>query len=184
MKEGGGEDNLAIAWQYPGMSREVIPARFSLPSLPAVSYHLLPSPEYGVILDTWMDISGSTLADLMSGTNNLANTPDKSEFLLFILEAPTNVGDNYGSRMSGWLMPPVSGLYEFWIASDDQGEFYLSSDDDPVNKALICKCDWASPRWWDRSPEQKSAPISLVAGQAYYYEVSLCVPVSNIYKSS
>jgi hypothetical protein len=30
MKEGGANDNLAIAWQYPGQSREVIPARFSL----------------------------------------------------------------------------------------------------------------------------------------------------------
>jgi len=30
MKEGGSNDNLAIAWQYPGQLREVIPARFSL----------------------------------------------------------------------------------------------------------------------------------------------------------
>ena len=30
MKEGREGDNLAIAWQYPGQSREVIPARFSL----------------------------------------------------------------------------------------------------------------------------------------------------------
>jgi hypothetical protein len=29
MKEGGGEDHLAIAWQYPGQSRVVIPAKFS-----------------------------------------------------------------------------------------------------------------------------------------------------------
>ncbi len=29
MKEGGGKDHLAIAWQYPGQSRVVIPAKFS-----------------------------------------------------------------------------------------------------------------------------------------------------------
>jgi hypothetical protein len=30
MKEGsGGGDNLAIAWQYPGKARDVIPAKFS-----------------------------------------------------------------------------------------------------------------------------------------------------------
>jgi len=165
MKECDGEDNLAIAWQYPGQPAHVVPAEFSRVINPNLA---------GVNLDTWEGISGMTIADLMIGTNDLANIPDRSERLVGSLEAPTNVGDNYGSRMSGWLMPPVSGLYEFWIASDDQGEFYLSSDDDPVNKALICKCDWASPRWWDRSPEQKSAPISLVAGQAYYYEVRLC----------
>ena len=30
MKEGGEGDNLAVAWQYPGQSREVIPAIYSL----------------------------------------------------------------------------------------------------------------------------------------------------------
>ena len=29
MKEGNGDDNLAIAWQYPGQPRVVIPAKFS-----------------------------------------------------------------------------------------------------------------------------------------------------------
>lgn len=29
MKEGGGNDHLAIAWEYPGQSRVVIPAKFS-----------------------------------------------------------------------------------------------------------------------------------------------------------
>jgi len=128
----------------------------------------------GATLDTWTDISGMTIADLMIGTNDLANIPDRSERLVGSLEAPTNVGDNYGSRMSGWLVPPVTGLYEFWIASDDQGEFYLSSDDDPANKARICYTPEAvSHLFFTAFPEQKSSPISLVAGQAYYYEVRL-----------
>ena len=29
MKEGVGNDNLAIAWEYPGQTLEVIPAKFS-----------------------------------------------------------------------------------------------------------------------------------------------------------
>jgi hypothetical protein len=29
MKDGGGEDNLALAWQYPGQPRVVIPAKVS-----------------------------------------------------------------------------------------------------------------------------------------------------------
>ena len=29
MKEGQGDDNLAIAWEYPGQARVVIPAKFS-----------------------------------------------------------------------------------------------------------------------------------------------------------
>jgi hypothetical protein len=129
-------------------------------------------PNCGATLDTWSGIGGWTIADLMMGTNNLANTPDKSEHLVTSLEAPTNVGDDFGSRMSGWLMPPVTGSYEFWIASDDQGEILLSFDDNPANKNRICYLPYAvTPLFFDAGPEQKSSPILLVAGQAYYYEV-------------
>ena len=128
----------------------------------------------GATLDTWTGIDGSTIADLVSGTNSLTKTPDKSERLMSLLEAPTNVGDKYGSRMRGWLVPPVTGLYEFFIASDDQGEFWLSFNDDPANKARICNQPAAvSPLLFTAFPEQKSLPILLVAGQAYYYEVRL-----------
>ena len=96
------------------------------------------TPNCGATLDTWRGIGGATIADLMSGTNNLANTPDKSERLVSLLEAPTNASDDFGSRMSGWLMPPITGSYEFWNASDDQGEFWLSSNDNPANKNRIC----------------------------------------------
>lgn len=34
MKEGGGDDFLAIAWQYPGQTRDVIPAMYSRVSMP------------------------------------------------------------------------------------------------------------------------------------------------------
>ena len=166
MKEGGGDDHLAIAWQYPGQPMDVVPAEFSR----AINPYLA-----GATLDVWMGINGLTIEDLASGTNNLAVTPDKSKRLVDSLEAPTNAGDNYGTRMSGWLVPPFTGDYKFWIASDDHGEFWLSTDDDSANKVRICRCEWALPRWWDLAPEQKSVPISLVAGQAYYYEVRFYV---------
>ena len=135
----------------------------------------------GASLDTWTGIGGSTITDLMSGTNNFADSPDKSERLVSLLEAPTNAGDNYGSRMRGWLMPPVTGLYEFWIASDDQGEFWLSSNDNPANKTRRCYMPVAvSPLFFTALPEQKSASISLVAGQPYYYEVRFRVSYCNL----
>jgi xyloglucan-specific exo-beta-1,4-glucanase len=124
-------------------------------------------------LDTWTGLnSGNTIADLMSGTNNLSNTPNMSVRLVSLLEGPTNFANNYGSRMSGWLVPPVTGQYLFWIASDDNGEFWLSTSDNKTNNALICRQPMsARPRQWDTFPEQKSGLISLVAGQPYYYEV-------------
>ena len=163
MKEGGGDDNLALAWQYPGQSRVVIPASYSRVMNPAL---------IGATLDSWTGIGGISIADLMSGTNNLVNTANKSVRLVGLLEGPSNVDDNYGSRMNGWLVPPVSGGYKFWIASDDNGELWLSTNDDPANKALACHQPWsAGSRHWTRYPEQESKLISLVAGRAYFYEV-------------
>ncbi len=124
-------------------------------------------------MDTWTDIGGGTsIADLNSGTNNLSNTPNKIERLVDRLEAPSNRCDNCGSRMKGWLVPPVTGDYEFWIASDDSGEFWLSTNTNNVVLELRCHVPgWTSPREWTKYSEQKSAPIRLIAGQAYYYSV-------------
>jgi hypothetical protein len=128
----------------------------------------------GATLETWTGIGGATIADLMAGTSNFAKRPSKTEVLGSLMESPSNIGDNYGLRMKGWLVPPVSGSYQFWIASDDNGEFWLSTDDDPAHKVKICRVDWASSRQWDKYPEQKSMSVSLVGGQAYYFEVSGC----------
>jgi hypothetical protein len=127
----------------------------------------------GAMLDTWTDISGISIDDLMSGTDNLTKKPDKSDRLGSLLEAESFIGDNYGSRMWGWLVPPVTGDYTFWIASDDAGELWLSIDDDPTNLARVCYAPFSAyyERNWDRYPEQKSTLIPLVAGQAYYLEV-------------
>ena len=73
--------------------------------------------------------------------------------------------------MSGWLVPPVTGDYTFWIATDDAGEFWLSTDAEESNIVQVCFITgWAGSRAWTKFASQQSAPISLVAGQAYYYQ--------------
>lgn len=133
-------------------------------------------PDCGATLDTWMDISGLGIADLMSGTANLAIIPNKTERLGYSLEAPSNTDHNYVSRMKGWLKPPVTGKYVFWIASDDHGQFWLSSDDHSDNKVCICFVPgYTEIREWTKYPEQKSISVPLVAGGAYYFEVRPCM---------
>ena len=48
-----------------------------------------------------------------------------------LFEAPGNEGNFRLTRMRGWLRPPVTGNYTFWIASDDSSELWLSTDSNP-----------------------------------------------------
>ena len=168
MKEGGGNDHLAIAWEYPGQPLEVIPAKFSRKDSPCAM-----NPYCGAILNTWTGISGDSIADLMFATTYMTSEPNQSTRLTNLLESPTNIGDNYGSQMVGWLLAPVTGTYSFWITADDNGEFWLSTDSDHVNKFLACWLNESVLQYvfLNSYPEQKSKPITLVAGQTYYYEV-------------
>jgi hypothetical protein len=127
-------------------------------------------------LETWTDIDGGDAPDLISATNNFAVAPDTIGRLGNLLEAETFVANNYGVRMRGWLVPPVSGNYRFWISSDGSGEFWLSIDDDPANMAVINFQPFHSPsRDWFYYREQQSELISLVVGKAYYFEVRALV---------
>ena len=106
----------------------------------------------------------------------LAAAPNKTERLGSLLEAPTNTADYYASRIKGWLVPPVTGDYVFWIAADETAELWLSTNDQPENGILVCSLTLKTePRQWMEYPEQESEPIPLVAGQAYYFEVRVCM---------
>jgi Leucine-rich repeat (LRR) protein len=87
--------------------------------------------------------------------------------------------ENYGQRLSGWILPPITGDYVFYLSSDDQSELYLSTDHDPANmKRIAYEPSHNAAREWtggfDRDsskPQNISAPIHLVQGQGYYVEL-------------
>ena len=96
--------------------------------------------------------------------------PSETEFCNSF-EGPTNRGNFYLSQMQGFLVPPITGQYRFWIASDDSSELWLSTNSDPANAqriAYVAGGRWTNPRQWDRFPTQQSAPVLLEAGKSYY----------------
>lgn len=124
-----------------------------------------------VIREVWRDGSlRQYLETLLALPRFIANLPDE-QGALSRLEAPTDVGDYYGQRLSGVLVPEVSGDYEFAIAGDDNCHLYLSPDASPAEKQLIAyHKGWTNPREWFKIPTQISPPIPLDAGQEYYIE--------------
>ena len=88
-------------------------------------------------------------------------------------EAPSDFGEYYLTRMRGYLHPPVTGKYAFWVASDNSSELWLSSNDDPSKSrriAFIPHFAWVDPHEWSRFPSQCSEPVLLEAGKTYYIE--------------
>ncbi len=115
----------------------------------------------------WFNISGNQVTNL---TNNsrYPNSPDQTG-ILTSFEAPSNIAENYGQRIYGFLIPPASGSYTFWIASDDYSELWLSSDDTPANASKIAYAYGATgSREWTKYGSQQSSPIVLTEGKPYY----------------
>jgi PKD repeat protein len=123
-------------------------------------------PNASVVIEYWSNVGGTSTDEVP------VSTPPTSTSFLTSLEIPADVADNYGARIRGLLKPTVSGEYTFYVASDDGSKVFLSTDATPANKALIASVTgWTSQKEWTKYPSQRSAPVSLVAGQEYYFEI-------------
>jgi hypothetical protein len=124
----------------------------------------------GVILrEWWTGIPGGDVASL-TGNPKFPNEPTGFEFIP-AFDAPINTADSYGSRIRGYVLPPATGDYVFWICTDDDGELWLSTDESPANKRKIASVPgWAGPEEWEKHGAQKSGPVRLEAGKRYYIE--------------
>jgi hypothetical protein len=135
---------------------------------------LIPVHAQNVRREYWLGIGGSAITDLTSSPSYPGN-PSGVDFPT-LFEGPVNWADSYGSRIRGYVHPPVTGEYIFYIASDDQGQLFLSPDEYPASKQLIAtEPQWGASRDWtgtNRRPNREniSAPVYLEAGRKYYIE--------------
>lgn len=125
------------------------------------------------------NVSGTSTNDIKNNTKwKSGNYYDRVIFNTSLETPGTEFGDNYIGQMRAYVVPPVDGAYTFYIASDDAGMLFLSTDDNPANKVMIAGYDgWTNQREYintSRSPAitafQHSNPITLKAGQKYYIE--------------
>lgn len=125
-------------------------------------------PTGAVMLEHWNEVKGG-----VSGLVKDKRFPNKpnTQRLLTRFESQVNGPENFGTRIRGYLHPPKTGDYTFWVAADDEAELWLSTSDDPNDKVRIVSMKrWTPSRVWDRYPEQKSKPVRLEAGRRYYVE--------------
>ncbi len=118
-----------------------------------------------IVREYWLNVQGTAVAQIP------LHLPPSGKERLDRFEGPTDWSDNYGSRIRGYLHPPADATYTFYIASDDNSQLWLSTDDDPSNKRMIAwVSDWTNSREWGKFASQKSSGIALKSGQKYYIE--------------
>lgn len=173
VKEGEGGDHLSVGWVLPdGTQEKPIPGKrlspYVRPALPPDA----PGGSGKILYEVYGNIEGTSLEDL-KGSAIFPGKPTATQELTSF-EAPVDRDDNFGARIRGFIHAPQTGLYVFWLASDDNGELLLSTDEDPRNARGIASVpEWTAPNEWDKFPEQKSKPVRLEAGKKYYIEARM-----------
>jgi len=122
-----------------------------------------------ILYEYWEGFNGSDLAAIRR-TRGFPDSPSGA-VQVKQFQGKVNWNDHYCSRITGYIYPPTSGEYTFWINSDDQSWLFLSSDESPSNKRQIAKVEDYTPLGaWEQQQGQKSEPIRLVGGRRYYIE--------------
>jgi hypothetical protein len=125
----------------------------------------------GISREFWSGITGATVANL-TGAAAYPASPNSTSTLTDLCETPLGLGINFGQRLQGFFVPPVTGNYYFYINSNASSELWLSTDEAIANATKIASVSgYTFRQQWDKYSEQKSAAISLTAGQRVFYRV-------------
>ena len=118
-----------------------------------------------ILRENWANVQGYSVAEIP------VNTTPTSTQLLTSFEFTSAIGNTHASRLRGYICPPTTGNYTFWIAGDNSAELWLSTSADPTKKAKIAYADRLTGfQEWEKSASQKSTSIYLQSGTKYYIE--------------
>ena len=129
----------------------------------------------------WLGIPGANLKDLTGYAGFKDDKPSGrdmlSSFEFVAWDDPsktTSKVEKFGERIRGYITPPETGDYIFWIAGADECQLALSTGEKPENARMIACVPVSTGfrQWpWQADAPNKSKPVELKAGRVYYVEV-------------
>lgn len=127
--------------------------------------------EFGKVQVRYFDnVSGSKVSAL-TGLQRYPDAPDEVAEInsLQILE---NRGDNYGALIRGYIIPPSTGEYQFFVSGDDETQFLFSDSTSPADAKILASVpDWSPREQYGKYSSQSSPLKNLIGGQRYYFEI-------------
>lgn len=140
--------------------------------------------------------SGIEPSGSLQALTNHAKFPDMPDQTTVIhdFEIAANAYFQDGIRLSGWLLPPVTGEYTFHLCNISEAALYLSRNESPLNTFRVAfeiygpgpdgesgrSWNHSTPGWGGDPPPNVSLPIHLEAGRAYYVEVRSTCSAANV----
>ncbi len=129
----------------------------------------------GVVkFEAFTGIGGTAVQALLDADKFVNNQPDDVR-LITGLDTPNGYGENYGARVTGFIVPPETGTYRFFIRSDDASQFFLTTTGNteiPPNPFLdlpIAEETGCCNAFTEPDSPRTSEPISLQAGRKYAF---------------
>jgi len=97
------------------------------------------SPAFSVGPERAFCVNGGLvrLARISRTLADLSKPPAGREILARALRLPVGTVTNFSARFRGFLLPPLTGSYVFWIASEVASELWLSTNETRVAKVRI-----------------------------------------------
>jgi hypothetical protein len=127
----------------------------------------------GLKFDVWLGITGTAVSSLLADPRYPAS-PDILAYIREFSSRPVFPDaasrNDYGGRLSGWIVPPETAEYQFFIRSDDNSQLSLSIDDNPANATVIASESGCCGPFEEPGAPETSVPISLTEGNRYYIE--------------
>ncbi len=162
--QGSGNASVKLEWASASQTKQVVPTNRL--------YTTTETPNGGSLMrEVWTGLPGNSLTTLTSNAN-YPNKPASRDFITSFECIARDWEDSFGTRVTGFIRPSVSGSYTFAVSGDDVVQLYLSTDATSANRSLIASVTSATGfRQWDAQPSQQSTARTLVAGQRYYVEV-------------
>jgi hypothetical protein len=123
-----------------------------------------------LIFDTYLGLSLNPVIEDLTNAPAFPNSPSETTHVSTTDSRqfyPDDSHEGYGGRMAGYLVPPLTANYNFYLRSDDASKLFLSTNNQESNKVeLAFETGCCNPY-----TAHAAGPISLTAGQQYYVEI-------------